>query len=129
MKNGLAKLAQIVPSGFTPGCSWCLLISPVSPRASVLHSLLGLSIMTILDGFSHLRPLSAARPGRPVSSVVEGWHSGEQPLHPIQCVKGDGWDHSRVNPGFGVFWFIPPSWLGLSPANLLYREDFPSLHT
>ena len=34
------------------------------------------------------------------------------------------WGRLRATPGFGVFWFILPSWLVLSPANLLYREDF-----
>ena len=37
--------------------------------------------------------------------------------------------HQRVNPGFWVFWFIPPLLTGLSPANLLCGGDFQSLHT
>ena len=39
--------------------------------------------------------------------------------------REQGWGHLRVNPGFGVFWFIPPFCPSLSLDNLLYREDFP----
>ena len=59
------------------------------------------------DDFSHLCPLSAARPGCPVPPVVEGWHSG-QPLLPHSMGREQGWGYHRANPRFGVFWFIPP---------------------
>ena len=33
---------------------------------------------------------------------------GGQPLLPHSMGREQGWDHLRANPGFGVFWSIPP---------------------
>ena len=33
---------------------------------------------------------------------------GGQPLLLHSMGREQGWDHLRANPGFGVFWFIPP---------------------
>ena len=82
----------------------------------------------VRGSFSHLRPLPTARPGYPVLPVVRGIH--EDYLYLL--FKGVGtkrWGYLRANPGVGVFWFIPPSWLNLSSANLLHIEDFlQSIH-
>ena len=50
---------------------------------------------------------------------------GRQPLLPYSMGREQGWCRLRANPGFGVFWFIPPSCPSLSLDNLLYMEDFP----
>ena len=46
-----------------------------------------------------------------------------QPLYLIQWEEPQGWGHLRANPEFG-YSGSSPSWLSLSLANLLYREDF-----
>ena len=51
-------------------------------------------------------------------------HSGDSLYYPIQWVEikdGATWELIR---GLGYSGSFLPSWLGLSPANLLYREDF-----
>ena len=47
-----------------------------------------------------------------------------QSLYPIQWVEQQGWAHLRATPGLGYSGSSLPSWLGLSPVNLHYREDF-----
>ena len=42
-------------------------------------------------------------PVPPWFRVVRG-----QSLLPHSMGREQGWDHLRANPGFGVFWFIPP---------------------
>ena len=95
----------------------------LSPLQSLCHALSSRVIIIPLlgDDFSHLCPLSAARPGCPVPLVVEGWHS-EDNLSTHSMGREQGWGHLRANPRFGVFWFIPPG--SLSSNNLLYRENF-----
>ena len=104
--------------------------SQVPPRAFVLRSPLGLSIMPLQRGsFSHLLPLPAARLGCQVPPMVEGWHSRDILLTPF-----NGWrtmDEATwvLIRGLGYSGLSLPSWLSLSSANLLHREDFFSLHT
>ena len=74
--------------------------------------------------FSHLHPLPAARPGCPVLSVVEGWHSEDSLNYPIQSVvskDGTTWELIWVW-GILVHPSLPSS--SLSSTNLLYKEDF-----
>ena len=98
----------------------------VPSRAFVMRSPLELIITPHARGStSHLHPLSAARPGRPVPPVVEGWHSGDSLYYPIQEVEskdGATWELIR---GFGYSGSSLPSCPSLSLDNLLYREDFP----
>ena len=80
-------------------------------------------------GFSHLRPLLVARPGCPVPPVVEGLHL--RIASSSHSMSEERWmDHLRVNPGLGYYGSSFSSvGLCLSPVNLLYRENFPNLHT
>ena len=98
----------------------------VPSRAFVMRSPLELIITPLLGGStSHLRPLPAARPGRPVPLVVKDWHSGDSLYYPIQWVvskDGATWELIR---GLGYSGSSLPSFPSLSLGNLLYREDFP----
>ena len=108
---------------------WCLLISPVPPRAFVLRSPLRLSIMPSAGSdFFQLHSLSAARLCYPVLPVVEGSIQGWPP-YLIQWVKSSGWATRELIQGLKYSGSSLTSWLKLSPANLIYREDFPSLYT
>ena len=80
-----------------------------SPSQSLCHALSSGIKHNVFcrSDFSHLRSLSVAGPGCPVSLVVEGSIRGLSP-YPIQWVEPQGWGHLRANLGFGVFWFIPP---------------------
>ena len=113
------------PSGFTPGmfldvCSFSSLSQSLCPA---LFSGIRHNAFSRID-FSHLHLLLAGRPECQVPSVVEGWYSGMVPS-PHSMSEEQWMGHLRANPEFEVFWFIPPSWYGLSPANLLHRKDFP----
>ena len=76
------------------------------------------------DGFSHLFPLSAARPGCPVPPWSKVGIRG-QFLHPIQWAEAVDEAIWEFIWGFGSSVSSLLSWLGLSPANHLYRKDFP----
>ena len=43
--------------------------------------------------------------------------------------REQGWDHLRANLGFGYSGSSLPSCPSISLDNLLFREDFPGLHT
>ena len=110
-----------VPSGFSD----LMLLgvccnSSVPSRAFVMRSPLELIITPLLGGStSHLRPLLAARPGRPVPPVVEGWHSEDSLYYPIQWVEskdGATWELLR---GLGYSGSSLPSCPSLSLDNLL----------
>ena len=66
-----------------------------------------------------------------VSSTTRGRRLtfGGQPLLPHSMGREQGWGHMRANPGFGVFWFIPPLLskpiFGQPPLGKI----FPGLHT
>ena len=106
-------------------CSEYVEIQSVFTRAFVMRSHLQLVIMPLLEGgFSHLRPLSAARPGCLVPPVVEG-SFGYNLYYPIQYVEskdGATWELIRSLGYSGLFL---PSCPSLSLDNLLYRENFP----
>ena len=110
---------------FQHACTWSLSGSPVPPRAFVLYSPLGLSIMPSARGkFLHLRPLLAGWPGCLVPSVVEGWHSWGSDFTLFNELRAVGGPPENKS-GFGYSGPSLPSWLSLSSAKLLYREDFP----
>ena len=130
-RQGITKwriLAWFDPSGFIKSpldvCSCWVLLS-----VSVLRSPTEVNLRTIWRRqFLHIttpcrQPDLMAR-----STVVEGLHSGAV-ASPIQR----GWPKDLVTwellRGLGYSGSSLPSWLGLSPVNLLYREDFPSLYT
>ena len=115
------------PSSFTlclPGVSR----SPVSPRVVALRSPLGLSINTFSRGiFSKPSPLLTVKPEYPVqtcSQRVNIWGC----LHTLYKGYELKMGPLESQSGVGVFWFIPLLLAFLSSANLLYREDFPSLY-
>ena len=124
--------------GIGGDCSLYPLVSPPDVARSLLEVLCPLQSLcpalssgvnhnaTCQDGStSHLRQLPGARPGRPVPPVVEGWHSGDSLLYPIQWVAskdGATWELIR---GLGYSGSSFPSCPSLSLDNLLYREDFP----
>ena len=59
--------------------------------------------MPLLGGStSHLLPLPAARPGRPVPPVVEGWHSGDSLYYPIQWVESKDESTWELIRGLGI---------------------------
>ena len=115
-----------VPSGFSAWCcSESVGCSSVLSRAFVLRSPLELIIMPLL-GWQHFPSPSLAGSQTWVSSTTRGrrFAFGGQPLLPHSMGREQGWGHLRATPGFGVFWFIPPSCPSLSLDNLLYKEDF-----
>ena len=74
--------------------------------------------------FSHLHLLPAARPGCPVPLVVGGsiLRTASLPYSMGKAVKDkDTWE---LILGLRYSGSSLPSWLGLYPANLLYRVDF-----
>ena len=105
-------------------CPWCqFLLGPPQCLCPTLSTEVDLSPSGEGDTFHH-HPLPAARPGGQNHSDQWVVIRGQEPK-PIQ----------RGRPKDGVTWELIwglgysgsslPSWLGLSPANLLYREDFP----
>ena len=110
---------------FRPGVS----LSPVSPRAVVPCSSLGLSISTFSKGsFSSFNQLSASRPGYPVLPMIRGFTFGGLSLCPINMIRSKGWDHLRANPDLGYSGSSLPFWLSLSSANLFLGRIFPCLY-
>ena len=59
------------------------------------------------------------------STVVTGWHSGGSGLTLFKGFSQKMRVARELLRGLGDTGPSLPSWLGLSPANLLYREDFP----
>ena len=116
-----------------PPVSSCLYLESVwfssYSQSLVLHSPLGLSVMP-LQGMTS--PISV--PCRPQDmgvwyhswSKVNIWGTASS-SHSIG--ESGGWDLLRVNLRFGYSGSSLPYWLDLSPANLLYRRIFLSLHT
>ena len=101
---------QSVPSGFSAWCcSESVGNSSVPSRAFVLRSPLELIIMPLL-GWQHLPSPSLAGSQTWASSTTRGRRLtfGGQPHLPHSMGSEQGWGHLRANPGFGVFWFIPP---------------------
>ena len=118
--NGLAW-ALHVPFSFTPFWNRSMSDSPVPTRAFVLCSPLRLSIMPSGGDFFHLRPLQAAKSGCPVPPWLKvNFRETTPPPHSMD--GGRWWGHLRVNLGYSGSSLS--SWLFLSPANLLYRENF-----
>ena len=113
-----------VPSGFIKivldvSSVWVLL------SAFVLRSPAEVNLSPMEETTSpHHHPLPAARPG---GQIHRGHRLtlGRQWPNPIQRGRPKdevAWELLR---GLGYSGSPLPSWLGLSPANLLYREDFP----
>ena len=99
-----------VPSGFSTWCcSESVVSTSVPSRAFVLRSPLELIIMT-LPGWQHFPSSSLAGSQTWVSSTTRGRRLifGGQSHLPHSMGREQGWGHLRANPGFGVFWFIPP---------------------
>ena len=106
---------------------WSLSDSPVPPRGFVLHSPLELSIVPLIGVTSPISFL--CRQQDLVSSTVRGRRltfgkSLFTPFNGRRAVEEPPGNYPEV-------WSILDhlSWLDISPANLLYREDLPSLHT
>ena len=120
-----------VPSDFSDLMMLGVCCEFLCPLQSLCHALsYGVNHNTTArDDFSHLHPLPADRPGCPVPPVVEGWHSGDSLYHPIQWVEIKDWATWELIQGFGYSGSSLPSCPSLSLNNLLYREDFPGLHT
>ena len=117
-------------SGLIPLVSSSLSLMSVlagSPQClcPALSTEVNLSLSRESDTFHH-HPLPAARP---VGQNHRGQWVDIRGGSSLTLFKGVGPRMEPPESYSGVFWFIPPSWLGLSPANLLYREDFPqSVH-
>ena len=103
---------ESVPSGFSDLIVLGVCCNASVPsRAFVMRSPLELIIMPLLgDDFSHLRPLPAARPVRPVPPVVEGWHSGDSLYYPIQWVESKDEATWELIWGLGYSGLSFPSW-------------------
>ena len=99
--------------------------SPVSPRAVVLCSPLGLNINAFNRG-SFSTPQSLADNKTWVSNTTRGQRINIRGLspHPIQRVGAEGGATWDLIQGFGYSGSSLHSWLSLSSAKLLYREDF-----
>ena len=89
--------------------------SSVPSRAFVLRSPLELIIIPRARMAAHPISVPCRQPdlGCPVPPIWSNDHGrrfafGGQPLLPHSMGKEQGWGHLRANPGFGVFWFIPP---------------------
>ena len=102
----LSLFLLVSPALMVPG----VCCSPSVPsRVFVLHSLLELSIMPSTEEWLFSSPTLAG---------IQTWASSTtcgrrltfegQPLLPHSLGREKGWGHLRGNPGFGVFWFIPP---------------------
>ena len=95
-----------------PRVSSCVHLESVSlqspSRAVFIHSPLGLSIMHS-TGVTSLISVSCQQPDLGVHfypwSKFLFWR---QPHYHIQWIRLQRWGNLRVNPGFRVFWFIPP---------------------
>ena len=116
------------PSGFIKSDPWCqFLLGPPQCLCPALSTEVDLSPSRECDT-SHHHPLPAARPGgqnhRGQWVIIRGqWPN---PIQRGRSKDGITWELLR---GLGYSGSSLPSWLGLSPANLLYREDFPqSIH-
>ena len=114
--------------------------SPYVPRFScsvsvpfwvfVMRSLQELSIMPSTEGdFSHVHPLPAARPGLPVSSVVEGWYSGDSHYYSIQWVESKDWATWELIWGLGILVHPFPPVQAYLWATSFIERIFSSLHT
>ena len=104
--------------------------SSVLSRAFVLRSPLELIIIP-LPGWQHIPSPSLAGSQTWVSSTTRGRRLtfGGQSLLPHSMGREQGWGHLRANPGFGYSGSSLLSCPSLSLDNLLYRENFPGLHT
>ena len=90
-------------------------------------------LLTLSSGSKHKRIQQGHLPTPQFLAYSQTWvfstirsqrvTSGGLSPHPIQRVG-----HLRANPGLGYSSLSLSSWLRLSSTNLLYREDFPSLH-
>ena len=125
----VAWFVQKVHSGFTPDRpEVCSLPSPSQSLFPAFYSS-EIKHNTFTRG-SFFNLFSCRKPNMvPSTTVVQGSHS-EDGLFTLfngrRAVDGTSWELIR---GLGYSGSSLPSWLGLSPANLLYCEDFPSLHT
>ena len=92
-------------------CTWIMSDSLVPPRAFVQHSPMELSITPLLGIAS---PISVPCRQSDLDVQYHPWSKVDirgQLHHLIQWGMSGGRGHSRANPGFGVFWFILPTWL------------------
>ena len=113
-------------------CPWCLsFMSVLSGSPQRLCHVLSteVNLRTIWRRQLLRSPFIAGSPTWcPVQQWSMGCHSGQWP-YPIQRGRPKDEGHQRANPGLGYSGSSLPSCPSLSLDNLLYRENFPSLHT